>query len=163
MISTRLISLTGLMILGAIFVAACGGEEAEVVPTPVFEPTAASAGEAPSADTSAPADSPEPTQVPAALVGDATNGEALFTGASGCSGCHATGSTGGVGPGLSGIGTTAGSRVDGQSADEYLNTAIVSPNDFVVPDFAPIMPVTFGEKLSEQEIADVIAYLVALP
>lgn len=161
MISTRLISLTGLLVVGAIFVAACGSDDAEIVPTPIFEPTAAPAGDVP--DTPAATDAPAaPTAVPVALTGDAGNGESVF-GSAGCSGCHSTGSNQVVGPGLSGIGATAETRVDGQSADEYLTAAIVSPNDFIVDGFTGIMPATFGDSLSEQEIADVVSYLVSLP
>ena len=69
-----------------------------------------------------------------------------------------------VGPGLSGVGTTAETRVAGLNADEYLTQSIKSPNAFVVPDFfADLMPTTFGQTLSEQEIADIVAYLISLP
>ena len=189
--STRLLGLTGLLIGGAIVLAACGGGDEEIVPTPVFEPTAAPAARsapAPTA-TSAPAPTPvfEPTAAPAAtsapapttapttaptaaptaapvtLVGDAVNGEALFA-VQGCSGCHSTGANRVVGPGLSGVGTTAETRVAGLNADEYLTQSIKSPNAFVVPDFfADLMPTTFGQTLSEQEIADIVAYLISLP
>lgn len=158
--STRLLGLTGLLIGGAIVLAACGSDDAEIVPTPVFEPTAAPAGQAPAAATTAPA---APTAAPAALVGDSANGQTLF-GANGCSGCHSTGSNKIVGPGLSGIGTLAETRVDGQAADEYLTKAIVSPNAFVVTDYFPdLMPTTFGQSLSDQEVSDLVAYLVSLP
>ncbi|MBT3943678.1 MAG: cytochrome c [Chloroflexi bacterium] len=161
MISTRLMSLTALFVVGAIFIAACGSDDAEVVPTPVFEPTAAPEADTPVA-TSAPAEAaPEPTAAPAAATGDAGNGEIVFQGS--CSGCHSTGANRVVGPGLSGIGTTAETRVAGSSADEYLTTSIVSPSSFVVEGFSPIMPGTFGDSLSEQEIADVVAYMVSLP
>lgn len=160
---TRLLGLTGLLIVGAIFIAACGSDEAEPVPTPVFEPTAAPAGDVPENTDDASAHAPAATAAPVALVGDAGNGEAIFTGSSGCSGCHSTGSNTLVGPGLSGIGTIAESRVPGQSASEYLTAAIVAPNDFIVENFSPIMPGSFGDSLSEQEIADVVAYLISLP
>ncbi len=159
-------SLTGLLIVGAIFVAACGSDDAEAVPTPVFEPTAAPSGDAPAATAvpDAPAEV-DPTAVPEApAVGDATNGEALFTApAQGCSGCHSTGENRVVGPGLSGVGVRAETRVDGQSADEYLTTSIISPIEFLVPDFPGIMPGNFGSSMSESEIADLVAYLVSLP
>jgi len=157
-------SLTGLLIVGAIFVAACGSDDAEVVPTPVFEPTAAPSGDAPAATAvpDAPAEV-DPTAVPEApAVGDATNGEALFA-VQGCSGCHSTGENRVVGPGLSGVGVRAETRVDGQSADEYLTTSIISPIEFLVPDFPGIMPGNFGSAMSEAEIADLVAYLVSLP
>ncbi|MCH7594524.1 MAG: cytochrome c [Chloroflexi bacterium] len=104
-----------------------------------------------------------PTEAPASPAGDAGNGEALF-GANGCSGCHSTGSNRVVGPGLSGIGTTGESRVAGLSADQYLNDSIVSPDDFIVEGFPQgLMPGTFGETLSEQDVADLVAYLISLP
>lgn len=169
MFSTRLMSLTGLLIVGAIFFAACGSDDAEVVPTPVFEPTAAPSGDAPAATAIpdaqaevAPTAVPEAPAAPAAVAGDVTNGEALF-GAQGCSACHSTGENRVVGPGLSGVGVRAETRVDGQSADEYLTTAIISPNDFLVPDFPGIMPGNFGSSMSETEISDLVAYLIALP
>ena len=154
MFSTRRMSLTGLLIVGAIFFAACASGDAEVVPTPVFEPTVAPSEVAPTAV----------PEEPAVATGDATNGEALFAApAQGCSGCHSTGENRVVGPGLSGVGVRAETRVDGQTAEEYLTTSIKSPNDFIVPDFPGIMPGTFASSMSEAEIADIVAYLISLP
>lgn len=166
MISTRRMSLTGLLIVGAIFFAACQGEDAEVVPTPVFEPTVAPAGDAPTAMSvpDVPAEV-APTAVPEAqdaATGDATNGEALFA-AQGCSGCHSTGENSVVGPGLSGVSVRAETRVEGQSANDYLTMSIKSPNDFLVPDFPGIMPGNFGSSMSETEISDLVAYLISIP
>ena len=166
MISTRRMSLTGLLIVGAIFFAACESDDGEVVPTPVFEPTAAPSGDAPAAMSVpdvpaevAPVGVPE---APAPPAGDATNGEALFA-AQGCSSCHSTGENSIVGPGLSGVGVRAETRVEGQSANDYLTMAIKSPNDFLVPDFPGIMPGNFGSSMSETEISDLVAYLISIP
>jgi|TARA_B110000263_G_C15168606_1_gene445824 cytochrome c2 len=164
--STRLLGLIGLLIVGAIFVTACEAEGPEVVPTPIFEPTAAPSGGEPESTSvpaaSDPASTAVPDEAPAALVGDSANGETLF-GVNGCSGCHSTGANSIVGPGLSDVGATAATRVDGESADEYLTHAIVAPNDFLVDGYPGIMPLTFGDSLSKQEIADLVAYLVSLP
>ena len=160
---TRFFSLTGLLIGGALLLAACGSSDEEIVPTAVFEPTAAPAGQPPAATAAPAATVVAPTAAPAVPSGDAANGETLF-GANGCSGCHSTGSNRVVGPGLSGVGVTAETRVADQTADEYLTKAVVSPNDFVVPDFFPgLMPPTFGQTLSEQEVSDIVAYLKTLP
>jgi len=166
MFSTRRMSLPGLLIVGAFFFLACASDDGEVVPTPVFEPTAAPSADAPAA--MAVQDAPAevaPTAVPeapTAAAGDATNGEALFA-VQGCSSCHSTGENRVVGPGLSGVGVRAETRVDGQSADEYLTTSIKSPNDFLVPDFPGIMPGNFGSSMSETEISDLVAYLISIP
>ncbi len=166
MFSTRRMSLPGLLIVGAIFFAACASDDAEVVPTPVFEPTAAPSGDAPAA-TAVP-DAPAQVapiavpEAPAAATGDAIKGEALFA-VQGCSGCHLTSEDTFVGPGLSRVGVRAETRVDGQTAEEYLTTSIISPSDFVVPDYSDIMLKTFGSSMSEDEILDLVASLISLP
>jgi cytochrome c1 len=68
-----------------------------------------------------------------------------------------------VGPSLANIGTDAGSRASGQSATEYLREAVVEPNAFMVEGFAAnVMPATYGTQLSEQEISDLVAYMLSL-
>ena len=52
------------------------------------------------------------------------------------------------------------SRVEGQSAVEYLRTSIIDPNTYIVEGFQPnIMPSNFGEKLTLQDMADLLAFL----
>jgi len=46
------------------------------------------------------------------------------------------------------------------SAADYLHQSIVEPDAFVVDGFTNIMPATFGETMSDQEISDLIAYLL---
>jgi hypothetical protein len=68
-----------------------------------------------------------------------------------------------VGPSLAKAGSDAASRVSGKSAEEYLNASIVTPNEYVVEGFsANIMPAQYGTELSEQQIKDLVAYLVTL-
>ena len=81
---------------------------------------------------------------PASTVeGDATNGAKIFVSA-GCGGCHtleAAGSTGNVGPNL-----------DDAKPDPGLVVDRVTNGQGAMP--------SFGDSLSEQEIADVAAYVV---
>jgi cytochrome c2 len=101
--------------------------------------------------------------------GDAANGELLFTGQVNgkypCSACHSlqAGQTL-VGPSLAGTATTAAAREDGLSAEQYLHESIVLPNAYIVEGFAnpSIMPANFGEQMTKQELADLIAYLMTL-
>ncbi|MBT3942989.1 MAG: c-type cytochrome [Chloroflexi bacterium] len=88
------------------------------------------------------------------------SGEEVFA-ANACVACHSTGENDVVGPGLAGIGERAGTRVAGQSADEYLNEAIKDPGAFIVDGFANAMPGTFGN-LPEGEINDLITFLKSL-
>ncbi len=140
----------------AYILAKSGGETATVEPT--AEPTQA---EEPTAEPTAEAATPEPTQEAqpteaAGPVGDATAGEKLF--ASSCAGCH--GDTDGAGPARVGMGERAATRIAGMSAADYLHESIVEPGAFVVDGFSDIMPPTFGKNLSEQEISDIVAYLL---
>jgi len=98
--------------------------------------------------------------------GDAAAGKTVFeqTAAPACTTCHSleAGVTL-VGPSLATIGADAGSMVSGQSAEEYLHESVVSPNAFIVEGFGPnIMPQNYGTQLSEQQINDLVAYLLSL-
>lgn len=81
-----------------------------------------------------------------------------------CAGCHYTDSESRlIGPGLQDIGARAAARVEGQSAIEYLFTAIVNPSNFVVPDYdAGVKPGNYAQIFSESELYDIIAYLLTL-
>jgi mono/diheme cytochrome c family protein len=98
--------------------------------------------------------------------GDAERGAALFTqnigGQPACSTCHALDSIRLVGPGMAGIAIRATERVAGQTAVEYLHTSIVNPGAYVVEGFPNVMPATFAQVLSEQQINDLVAYLLTL-
>jgi hypothetical protein len=58
------------------------------------------------------------------------------------------------------MGERAATRVEGMSAEEYLHESIVDPSAYVVEDFAPIMPTDYADKLSEDEITNLIAYIL---
>ena len=46
---------------------------------------------------------------------------------------------------------------------EYIHTSITQPGAFVVEGFQDgVMPLNFGETLSEQDINDLVAYLLTL-
>ncbi|MCI0711328.1 MAG: cytochrome c [Chloroflexi bacterium] len=98
--------------------------------------------------------------------GDADNGKNIFResidGQPSCETCHTTDNSRRVGPGLGNIGTTAGERVSGQSAEQYLLSSIVEPGKYVVDGYSNIMPTKFGDVLSDQQLLDLIAYLLTL-
>jgi mono/diheme cytochrome c family protein len=104
-----------------------------------------------------------------ATSGGPASGEALFLQPMigtqpGCVTCHSlqAGLTL-VGPSLANAGTEAGSAVPGQAAQEYLRQAIVAPDEHVVAGFgAGIMPALYGSELSDQQIQDLVAYLLTL-
>lgn len=105
------------------------------------------------------------------VTGNAVAGEALYkqpvigkNSAPGCNTCHSLeeGVTL-VGPSHAGMGTRAATAVAGQSAEEFLHESIVDPNAVITDGFtAGVMYPAFGTDLSDQEIADLVAYLMTL-
>jgi mono/diheme cytochrome c family protein len=57
----------------------------------------------------------------------------------------------------------AGDMVSGQSAEEYLHESVVEPNAYVVEGFpANVMPTNYGSQLTDQQITDLVAYMLTL-
>lgn len=99
--------------------------------------------------------------------GDAVRGEKLFSGAEGaygCFGCHSIDGSAKVGPSLLGIAATAATRREGYDTETYIHESIVLPDAYVVEGFASpsLMPKTFGQTMTKQDLADLIAYLMTL-
>jgi mono/diheme cytochrome c family protein len=100
---------------------------------------------------------------------EATNGEELFAQSvigsqAGCSTCHSLepGVTL-VGPSMAGIGSIAETRVPDMSAEEYLRQSILEPDAHVVEGFpAGTMPKVWGEVLTEEQINQLVDYLLQL-
>jgi mono/diheme cytochrome c family protein len=104
--------------------------------------------------------------------GDATAGASLAE-SLGCTGCHVLSA---VGPAWMaqgqepGIGSRAAARI-GQSdytggattAEEYLVESILQPQAYVVPGYESVqMPPNFGQRLTAQQLSDLVAYLLTL-
>lgn len=67
-----------------------------------------------------------------------------------------------IGPNLAGIGEHAGTQVAGLSAEEYLRQSILEPEQYIVPGYRDIMYPDYSRRLTEQNIQDLIAYLLTL-
>lgn len=82
----------------------------------------------------------------------------------GCFRCHSAGGRGGArGPDLTQVASRAGARVAGLTADQYLLEKVSAGMTyrFTVPEYAPMMP-PFGQFMSEEEVKDLVAYLLTL-
>lgn len=129
----------------------------QIVPPPAY-------GQAPGAAVVAPGGTVDGDD-PAVAVAQVMN-------ANGCGACHAidgmAGMTGAVGPALTHAATEAQKQLDsgytGEATDvvSYLHEAIVNPNAYVVPDYQPIMPATFGQSMTPEDIDLVVQYLATL-
>ena len=103
------------------------------------------------------------TETPATPTLDAVQeqGQAVFK--LRCAQCHAlTPDTVVIGPSLAGVATRAANRVDGYSAEEYLETSILSPKAYLVEGFSDTMPTNFGKELTSDELSAVVGYLMTL-
>lgn len=68
-----------------------------------------------------------------------------------------------VGPSLNGIASRASTRVSGMTAEEYLRESILKPDAYLVEGFpSGTMPQVWGDELSEEQLENLIAYLLTL-
>jgi hypothetical protein len=63
---------------------------------------------------------------------------------------------------MDGIASRAGTREEGLDSRGYLQHSIIKPSEYVVDGFVDQMPATFGSSLSDEELENVIAYLLTL-
>jgi mono/diheme cytochrome c family protein len=104
-------------------------------------------------------------------AGDVQRGDQLAQ-SKGCAACHITTA---VGPAWAktadtpGIGERAATRIKdpnytgkATTPEQYLFESIVNPHVYLVPNFGPVMPNTFGQSLTAQEVADLIAYMLTI-
>jgi mono/diheme cytochrome c family protein len=94
------------------------------------------------------------------LLADANpeNGEALLN-QYGCAACHVLGALNNVAPSFSGLGERAAERRPPLTAEAYLYESIVHPSAFVVEGYPASMAQDYGERLTDEELGDIIAYL----
>ena len=105
-------------------------------------------------------------------AGDPASGEALANSLA-CVACHIIAPTG---PpwlsvdGQAGVGSRAAERINesdysgnAATAEQYLFEAIALPNIYLTPNYAEgIMPNNYADSLTDQDMADLIAYLMSL-
>lgn len=164
-----LLILVGLVV---VLMGACGtpkivsqqpsGHEAEAHPTrtdppptlPTPAPPPTTAAQAPVSNNDGPP------------IGDPVRGEALYrvsiNGAQSCISCHLLTDEDYTGPGLGGYARVAGDRVAGESATDYTYNSIVRPADYILPGYSNVMPTGYRFRLTEQEMADIVAFLLTL-
>ncbi len=100
--------------------------------------------------------------------GDPARGKEIFFASSigqsaGCRVCHSIKpGEKKVGPSLAGIATRAATRVPGMSAEAYIRQSIVDPSAYIVEGFPNAMLPDMAEKLSDQDMEDLIAFLMTL-
>ncbi|MEN8171983.1 MAG: hydrogenase iron-sulfur subunit [Chloroflexota bacterium] len=102
------------------------------------------------------------------IFGDPDAGEKLFYETSlgvnaGCRICHSLQpDVVLVGPSFAGVATRAAERIPGMSAEAYLHQSIHEPDAYVVDGFTNVQTMNFGDQLNEDQIKDLIAFLMTL-
>ena len=100
----------------------------------------------------------EPTPTPDPLV---LQGQPVFNAK--CATCHAlVPDTIIIGPSLNGIATRAETRVEGQTADEYIQLSILRPGDYLVEGFNNVMITNFSKELTNEDMNALVAFLLTL-
>ena len=99
-----------------------------------------------------------------AAIGDPNAGRQIFeTGGAAavpCATCHTLDGTELVGPSLQGIADRAASRTT-LSAEDYIRQSITDPSAYIVEDYAAVMYKEYADKLSTDDVDNVIAFLLS--
>ena len=99
-------------------------------------------------------------------IGDVRKGKQIFEsgGDSGvpCITCHTRDGSELVGPSLQGLKDRAGDRVPGLSAEEYVRQSITDPSSYLVDGYEDTMAQTFSDAFSDEDINNLIAYVLTL-
>ena len=82
-----------------------------------------------------------------------------------CKACHSVDGTPGIGPSWKGLFGHQAELADGTTAtadEAYLKESILTPAAKIVKGFQNIMPSSYKDTLTEQQISDLIAYIETL-
>ncbi len=104
----------------------------------------------------------EPTPTP--LTPAQAEGKRLFGASPGnCATCHSLEpDVRIIGPSLAGIASLAASRMEGVSAQEYLEMSILRPGLYVVEDYPDAMPVNIAKQLTSPQLTSLVEFLLTL-
>lgn len=171
-----------LVLVVSLLLAACGKATPAATPTPTPAPTpVATPAPTPIQITPSPVPLPGPTPAPTPTVAptpvqispspvplpgpkpaDIEKGKQVYV-ANGCGACHTIAglSSSPIGPELTHIGTVGATRKTGLSAESYIRESIIKPGAFLVSGFPPMMPPTYEQTLSAEDLTNLIAFLAA--
>jgi mono/diheme cytochrome c family protein len=78
-----------------------------------------------------------------------------------CTACHREGAANGVAPAFTGVAARAAQRRPPMTARAYIYESIVNPSAYVVENYPNSMLQNLRDRLTDQELGDIIAYLLS--
>ena len=172
----RLVLLGAVLLLGALALAACAPNPDELIISPQLGEQMVARAAGNQVVRAEPTPVPKladlaPDQVTAGLDpevlaafanADPARGQQLAN-QNACIGCHSLDPNVALaGPTWYNLGNTAVGRVPGLSPAAYIDHSIVNPSEYVAPGYQDnVMPKTFGQTLSVQDQADLIAFILS--
>lgn len=96
---------------------------------------------------------------PILVNADPNNGDQLVL-AFDCAACHIAGAANGIAPPFEGMSSRAALQRPPLSAEAYIYESIMHPAAFVVEGFPGAMPLNYPDRLSDEQLGDIIAYLL---
>ena len=153
--------------------AACGGAKTSATVSAAGSTSTSATLTTPTVETTTPTvTTPKTVSIPgvgtvtipqATAANPVAKGKQVFDSA-GCAGCHtfeAAGATGTTGPNLDTQLSESADRA-GQPLPLFVFTSIVAPDSYVAQGYqAGVMPSDFEKKLSNEQIADLVAFITA--
>ncbi len=111
-----------------------------------------------------PTPNPNATPTPLQPLGNVQAGQGVFTEVGKCHVCHEVSSMEElIAPSLMHIASNAMWKREGISAEDYVRGAILRPNELIVPSLkAGIMPTSYEQLLTQEQLNDLVAYLMTL-
>lgn len=88
------------------------------------------------------------------------NGDTLLV-AYDCAACHRAGAANGIAPSFEGLAERAADQRPPLRAAAYIYESIIYPYAFEVGGFGGVMPHDYAVRLSDEELGDIIAYLLS--
>jgi cytochrome c oxidase subunit 2 len=155
-----------MMVVVVFLVAGCNPQPLPVAPTPI--PTLAPVSP-PSEEVEPP---PEPTapseqEQPEGAQPEANRAEEgqQISEQTGCLACHSVDGTALVGPTFKGVFGSERSLEDGSTAtadESYIRSSILDPGAQIVEGYANVMPTTYEQQLSEDQIEAIVDFIESL-
>jgi mono/diheme cytochrome c family protein len=153
-------------ILAILFLVACNPQPLPVAPTPIPTlPPATLPSEGGEASTEQPSTGEQEQAEGASAAVDRVEEGRRIVQETGCLSCHSVDGTNLVGPTFQALFGSETTFEDGTTAtadESYIRASILKPGDQIVQGYANVMPSTYEQQLSDDQIDAIVAFIESL-